>query len=426
MLREALLLGRPIYWALVLLVVVSATSTPRQVVGQRVIPAPEPLYEWEASHRDEAYFWDAALSFDGSHAVVRDGKKIFVVNTKTKKHQVVYEHTGFMSCWTCPQTGGLFVVSFPIESPNGGRIGSLHIPGGAHGRLDYLAEPKDWLAWEVTWSLPVFYGDGLGTQFLEESNHLVVLERERPVLNKKGIPRNNRFTKPQTIMRLIDRSKLAADSSNPPEIRIQVDGLVGGLEWVNDQLFLVYASRGKGDGEFTVRRATVNLKTHSLDHEMNACVISFARLRTLFHPKVAKSNSVDEHRINPIADAPFRSHYFPQKQGNRVFRFRGGPAPGDLDRLVERMQVDPTFYSSYHKYGTLEEHMSTLGDRMLISNDPRNPQPIWYLDNTKGATAIADVVPTESGFLVLTIEYGYGIASLVRRIRVWQISPTGS
>ncbi len=397
--------------------------TVRHIDAQVVIPAPEPLFEWKAASESSCNEWDVSLSMNGDYVVMCDGPRIVVVNTKTKEHQIVHEQRSVMTCWTCPQTGGLFVVTMPKHWSTEEHIHpSQGIDGGGVARLDYLAEPKDWFSWDVTWSVPVFYR-GIGTQFLDDSGHLAILEREPHRRNKKGRPIGGNATTRFSYVRLLDCRKLESGDS-PAEInKIEVPGLVGGLEWMGENLVVVYASEIKGTHDFQISKAKIDIEEGRLTNASPVCRLNFAQLNRLPRPAYPTATGIGFVKDFAIPYHPFIDNYLPQLIGTRVFRFRGGPQPGDLEQLVNRMRVDPTF-RMHHAWrrGIFDEGISTLGDQTLCVHDPYNRKPFWYLDNTGSGRFIADIVPKDDRYQVLTVDRRLK-HPLKRILRIWDIDP---
>ncbi len=399
------------------LLLIAAIVLNRPIFAQVVLPAPEPLLEWKAVDHPSCYEWDVSLSMNGDYVVMCDGPRIVVVNTKTKKHKIVHEDPSIASCWTCPQTGGLFVVSMPRVQ----RQASAMELGRGAARLDYLAKPADWFAWKVTWSLPIFYR-GIGTQFLGDYDHLAILEREPHRRNKKGRPIGDSASTRVSYVRLLDRRKLESGDSSAEINKIEVPGLVGGLEWMGKDLVVVYSSEVKGTRDFLISKGNIDIGEGELKNRTALCRLSFAQLSRLPRPALPSGNGLGSIKEFETHYHPFLDHYLPQLVGNRVFRFRGGPQPGDLERLVDRMRVDPTFRMRTFKRGVLDKGMSTLGDLTLYSHDPQTRQPFWYLDNSDSSTHIADVVPKDGRYQVLTVDRR-SKQPLLRILRIWDIDP---
>lgn len=404
----------------------------RDSAAQVVIPAPEPFFEWRASDEYGCYPWHVSASKDGRYAVVYDGPKIRVVDSKSKHAKIVREDSSVVSCWTCPQTGGLFVVSLrpgqQIQSGAEG-VGGIGQTSATHARLDYLARPSDWYSWKVAWSLPVFYR-GIGIQFFEHPDRVAILEREPPKTNSKGRPVKSRADTNLSYIRLFDGEKLAAGKGPRAAVtkRIEVPGLVGALEQVDEKLVVLYHSQVGDSKDLVVSKALVDLKQGELTNETRVCRLVMSQLKRLPRPLLPSgSGSVPETNYFH-AHPPFYRNYFPQLQGTRMFWFRGGPEEGDLDRLVMRLQVDPTFYihsgSTGQKLGALDEHMSVLGDCTLYSHDPKNRQPFWYLDYTAEKNRyIADVVPQGDLYKVLSVDMKRGKQRWYRSLTMWEIDP---
>lgn len=395
-----------IWLLLLLLVMVVLEQAP--TTAQVLVPNPPVLMEWTATGENNCRHWELSFSHDARYILILDGPKLIVFDRETKRRRVVREDPDMKFMWVCPQSGGLFVVCGAQKTR------SRYESEGGDARLDYLASIEDWFHWNVSWSLPVYFRRGIRTQFLRQTNQLAIFEQQPGKSRRNLIPNRMR-------LRLFDVQDENSGLTGTPQPLAEVvaPGLTVGLEASTNGTALYYLEQNGDKMDLSLHRAVVDVGRESLQQQQQVGQFFHRQLMQLPRPSITK-----DVWLGPrfLGDANNLYHLFGTSHLTGL-RFQGDFRAGDFERLRQRMSTDPTFYMDCYKLGALDERLTALAPRMLYSYESQQFMVLGR-DEISSGLAIADVVPGDYEYELLTVEYDFGRKNpLVRRIRVWAVKP---